>query len=87
MSLFNNVDKKLYKLGFEKTSENKHGVYYWRQDPLGFNHVIAILRKYNGKLHIQSYQDTTNSDGYNNMVSMTPEVAKLVLAKIKHMKF
>ena len=54
--MFNSIDKKFEKIGFEKIEEDEYGAVYERYDEeYSFTHVISILRKQNGQHIVQSY--------------------------------
>lgn len=83
-----NVDKNLEKLGFVAVeSENEYGVCY-RRKVSEFNYIqrLDILHKANGRHLIQSYQESVNSDGFNNVVGLTYEEAKLAMRKYRRLK-
>ena len=95
MKLFKSVDDKLKDLGFEKVveegeTENKFGASYMRVVPINnddnYIHRLDILHKASGKHLIQSYEEGTNSDGFNNMVGLTYEVIKLAMKKYRQLK-
>ena len=83
------VDRKLSKLGFNKTEENEHGVYYARNisaSRYDYVHVVCIIHKQNGNHLIQSYQKDVNSDKFNNVVGLTYLETKLIMKKYRQMK-
>lgn len=84
-------DEKFAELGYIKTEEDEHGVYYEKQeiirDKIGYIHVISILHKESGKHLIMSYQKDVNSDGFNNTVGLTFEETKLAVNKMIEMRF
>lgn len=83
-----NVDKKLEKLGFVAVeSENEYGACY-RREVSEFNYIqrLDIIHKANGRHLIQSYQESVNSDGFNNVVGLTYEEAKLAMRKYRQLK-
>lgn len=91
MRLFKSVDNRLKELGFEKVeTEDKYGACYRRVVPINsddsYVHRLDIIHKANGKHLIQSYQEETNSDGFNNMVGLTYEVTKLAMKKYRQLK-
>lgn len=81
MKLFKSIDEKFEALGFKKIEESPVIVVYHRPER-GYVHELALCHKINGKHLIQSYQKGVNTDGFNNMVGLTPEEAKLACKKI-----
>ena len=49
------IDKLMKKRGYEKTSEDKYGVYYERKEPQGYTHVACVIAKSSGRHLMQSY--------------------------------
>lgn len=83
--MIKNLEKQIEKLGFKKQEENKYGVSYVRYCN-NYKQCVGILHKENGKYIIQSYENKTNSDGFNNCVGLTIEETKLFLKKAKQLK-
>ena len=85
--LFKSVDEKLKELGFVKTEENKYGATY-RRDEVGveYAHRLDILHKQSGKHLIQSYVETVNLDGFNDVVGLTYKETKLAMKKYRQLK-
>ena len=78
------TDKKFEKLGFKKVKDDEYAVEYERKKRLyGYTQVIALCHKKSGRHIIQSYQKDVNRDGFNNMVGLTSEEAKLCIEKMK----
>lgn len=91
MKIFKNVDDRLKELGFLKMeNETEYGVYYFRIVPINsydsYIHRLDIIHKNNGRHLIQSYEETTNSDGFNNMVGLDYETMKLAMKKYRQLK-
>lgn len=92
MKLFKSVDEKLEKLGFVKVAdegetENFYGVSYRKEvNNYGYTHRVDIGHKASGRHIIQSYQEETNADGFNNTVGLTYEETKLIMKKYRQMK-
>ena len=89
---FTRADRKLSKLGFGKYNtdnekESKYSVSFGRPnvDCVG-THRIDIIHKASGEHLIQSYQENSNSDGYNNCVGLTYEEMKAIMSKYREMK-
>lgn len=89
---FTRADRKLEKLGFDKyyidgTHENEYGVSFAKpdRDHCGI-HRIDIIYKANGKHLVQSYQESINSDGFNNCVGLTYKEMKAAMSKYREMK-
>ena len=89
---FTRADRKLAKLGFEKYNtdeekESKYGVSFGRSDTvIDGIHRIDIIYKFNEQHLIQSYQENSNSDGYNNCVGLTYKEMKAAMRKYREMK-
>lgn len=49
------IDKLMRKHGYEKTNENRYGAYYKKREPQGYDHIVCVVRKANGKHIAQSY--------------------------------
>ena len=88
MKLFKSVDERLKDLGFIKAkNDSKYGAFYIREiTELGYIQCLDILHKASGKHLIQSYQEGTNSDGFNNVVGLTYEETKLAMKKYRQLK-
>lgn len=95
MKLFKSIDERFKELGFEKVNdeveaEDKLGVCYRRNVTTNsddsYIHRIDILHKASGNHVIQSYQESVNSDGFNNMVGLNYETTKLAMKKYRQMK-
>lgn len=95
MKLFKSIDDKLKDLGFEKVveegeTEDDLGTCYRRVVPINggdiYVHRLDILHKASGKHLIQSYEEGTNSDGFNNTVGLTYEITKLAMKKYRQLK-
>lgn len=89
--MFNNADKMLKKLGFEKLTgddaESAYGVYYRRENKeYHYNQRLDILHKNNGFHIIQSYVEEANSEGFNNCVGLTHAEIKAIEKKFREMK-
>lgn len=95
--IFQSIDKKLRKIGFNKVyedrgsgrfvSEDEYGVSYERQiEEYRYTQVLDIRRKASGKHSIQSFQKDVNADGFNNTVGLTYEETKLAMKKYRQMK-
>lgn len=89
---FTRADRKLAKLGFGKydtdnEKEGEYGVSFGRSDTdICGIHRIDIIYKFNGQHLIQSYQENSNSNGYNNSVGLTYEEMKAIMSKYREMK-
>ena len=92
IKLFKTVDEKLEKLGFVKVAdegetENFYGVSYRKEvNDYGCIYRVDIGHKPGGRHFIQSYQEGTNTDGFNNTVDLTYEETKLIMKKYRQMK-
>lgn len=91
MKLFKSVDERLKDLGFEKVeAEDKYGAFYRRVVPINsdynYIHRLDILYKASGRHLIHSYEEGTNSDGFNNTVGLTYEITKLAMKKYRQLK-
>lgn len=91
IKLFKSVDDKLSDLGFAKImdedADDFYGVSYARYiQEYGYNQRLDIMHKASGRHLIQSYQEDTNSDGYNNVVGLTYKETKLAMKKYRQMK-
>lgn len=49
------VDKRMEKIGYNKTDESYYGAYYEKEEKQGFIHVVCVLHKASGKHIMQSY--------------------------------
>jgi hypothetical protein len=82
--MFNNIDKKFKKIGYEKVYESEGIVEYEKNIPrYNYVHCIDICHKASGEHIIQSYEKKINSDNFNNSVGMTYIEMKLALKKMK----
>ena len=83
------IDKKLNVIGFNKVSEDKHGVSYERYDEkYKYTQCVDILYKNSGKHILQSYDKElfdTKKIG-NTCIGLTGYEIKLFLKKMKQMK-
>lgn len=87
MKLFKSVDERLKDLGFIKLDEDNFGVSYVKDvKKYGFRQRLDIMHKASGKHLIQSYQEGTNSDGFNNVVGLSYEETKLAMKKYRQLK-
>ena len=90
--LFKSADRELEKLGFvkerdEDNKESKYGVSYIKNVPeYNYKQVLAIMCKSNGRHLIQSYEESVNSDSFNNCVGLTYKEMKAVMRKYREMK-
>lgn len=85
--IFENIDKKLEKLGFLRTRDNGYGVTYERYDSVyGYTQVVDIGMKKSGRHLLQSYskEDTTSKGSL--VVGLTVYETKLFLKKMKKKK-
>lgn len=86
MKLFKSVDDKLAEIGFNKTSEDKHGVTYERYNTK-FNYLqcVDILYKASGRHILQSYDKELIDEKKvgNTCVGLTGYEMKLFLKKMK----
>lgn len=89
--MFENIDKKLEKIGFVKLhgedEESEYGVYYRRKiEQFGYYQRLDIYHKKSGRHLITTYQEGTNSDKFNNSDSLTYKEMKLAMKKYRQMK-
>lgn len=89
--MFESIDKKLEKIGFEKLhgedEESEYGVYYRRKvEEYGYYQRLDICRKSRGRHLIMSYQEGVNSDKFNNSVGLTYKEMKFAMKKYRKMK-
>lgn len=87
--MLSRIDKKFGKLGFDKTAESPHGVYY-EHDLGSFTHVIEIRHVWRGGgkhgYHIFSFDKRQNIDSLNDCIALTPKEAKLALKAVRYLK-
>ena len=90
--LFKSADRELEKLGFvkerdEDNKESKYGVSYIKNVPeYNYKQILAIMCKSDGRHLIQSYEESVNSDGFNNCVGLTHKEMKAAMRKYRKMK-
>lgn len=88
--MFNNVDKKLAKLGFEKIKDNPLIVSYERYNSIHkYTQKVNLCHKRTSESIIQSYdKDLFDSKNIGNTcVGLTYKEAKLFLKKMKNKKW
>ena len=51
----NIIDKAMKKYGYTNMEETKYGVFYIKQEPQKYDHVVCVLRKASGRHILQSY--------------------------------
>lgn len=79
------IDKLMAKKGYILSKEDKYGVYYEKQEPQNFKHVVCIIRKASGKHLMQSY-DAKVIDGRNEVCGVEIPILLLMWIKAKQMK-
>lgn len=82
------IDKLMKKYGYKKTKENRYGAYYEKREPQGYDHIVCVVRKYNGKHLMQSYDAQTfkvNNYFFNGTVGVEIPVLLLMWMKAKRM--
>lgn len=90
--LFKSADRELEEFGFvkecdEDNKESKYGVSYIKNVPeYNYKQILAIMCKSNGRHLIQSYEESVNSDGFNNCVGLTYKEMKAAMRKYREMK-
>lgn len=78
------IDKAMEKYGYTKTKENEYGVYYQKREAQGFDHIVCVIHKANGKHLMQSYDaeaHKVNGDFFNSVCGV--EIPVLVLMWLK----
>ena len=86
MKLFKTIDEKLSNIGFTKLKEDKHGANYVREfKEYGYKQRLDFYYKVNGNHIVCSYEEATNSDGFNNSVGLTTTELKLAYKKLKQL--
>ena len=80
------IDKRILKLGFVKTVENKFCVIYERNID-GYLHKVALIYKTSGRHLIQSYDPTLCDEQHigNTSVGLTYKENRLFLKKMKRL--
>lgn len=81
-----NLDKKIEKLGYTKTSDNEYGIYYEKYvETYKYTHIVAILNKASGRHILQSYdKDCICKDVCGNAgVGLTYEEMRIFTKKMK----
>ena len=53
------IDKMMKRYGYEKTEENKYGVYYKKREPQNYDHIVCVISKASGRHLMQSYDAET----------------------------
>lgn len=76
------INKLMGKYGYTPIRENEHGTYYLKREPQGYDHVICVLRKADGKHLMQSY-DAEVKNGRNEVVGVEIPVLLLMWIKAK----
>lgn len=82
------IDKLMKKYGYEKTDENRYGAYYKKREPQGYDHIVCVAKKDNGKHLMQSYDAQTfkvNNDFINGTVGVEIPILLLMWMKAKRM--
>ena len=78
----NRIDKKLLKLGFKKTEENKNVVSYQKYDKkFKFTHQVDMFEN-----KIFSYDGSCKNGDFSNCVALSYREAKLFMKKYRQMK-
>jgi hypothetical protein len=88
--VLNLIDKLIAKYGYINVDESKYGVYYEKQEPQNYIHVIGIIDKQNGLPLIQSYDKKTyrisEYDYINSQAGFEAPLLILLWLKWKQMK-
>lgn len=88
MKFFKSTDEKFKEIGFTKIKENEYGATYEKYiSEYDYTHVIDICHKKNGNHIIISYEKDVNKNRLNNAVALTGYEVKLILKKMKELKF
>lgn len=85
------INKIMKKYGYELIKENEHGVYYERNEPQGFTHVVCVVPKSNGNHIMQSYDKELHDIGktfkINEMCGVEIPILLLMWLKAKYLIF
>lgn len=84
------INRAMKRLGYKLTSENQYGVYYEKEEPFGFTHVVCICLKSSGKHILQSYdKEVLRSENdrkyFNSMCGVEIPVLLLMYIKAKRL--
>lgn len=79
------IESKIKRMGWTKIEENSSLCCYRKEASFYYTKRLDIYKKASGNHIINCYEESLNSDGFNNSVGMTQEEMRIFARKMRQM--